>query len=125
MLTDAVRAEFQGKGRFRIQPEAVGVDASLSVIVTSVVLTPAVLTQTNSQASRYFVVLTASVEFKDVAENKVIWANPVFQVRDEYEVSSGSAVTDVSALLRSDLNALERLSKSFARSIVTSILEAF
>ena len=58
--------------------------------------------------------------------DKVLWSNPSMQVRDEYDVTTGDvAANDLAALFSQDQNALERLAKNFARSIVTSILEAF
>ena len=55
----------------------------------------------------------------------MLWANPSLQFRDEYDVNANVAGADAAAFFRQDANALERLSKNFARSVVTSILEAF
>ena len=54
-----------------------------------------------------------------------LWTNPSLVFRDEYDVNSNVAGVDASAFFRQDANALERLSKNFARNVVTSILEAF
>jgi hypothetical protein len=122
-LTESVQAEFQGKGKYTILPDAPGADAVLTVIITGVFLRPVAFNQQN-QVTRQSVVIAASVEFKD-KEGKVIWANPAFQATDEYEVSASTNPTDASALFRTDINALERLAKNFSRNIVTSIFEAF
>jgi hypothetical protein len=123
-LTEAVRAEFLGRGRFRIEPTDVGVDAVLVAKVTSVTLTPANFA--DRQASRYFLIVSASLEFKDLKDNgKVLWSSPSFQERDEYDVSNSTSAADVAALLRTDTNAIDRVARKFARSAVTSILEAF
>ncbi len=124
VLTDAIRVEFQSKGRYRIVPESVGVDALLVGRVTSVVLQPSTFTDQN-QVARNFVITTASIEFREVSSGRVIWTNPAFQSRDEYEVTSGAVSADTSALLRQDADAFERLARSFARTVVTSIFEAF
>ncbi len=123
-LTDAVRIEFQGRGKFRVLPRADGVDAVLTGRIVSVVLQPVAFTP-NNQVSRNAIIATASIEFREVATDRVIWSNPSFQVRDEYEVTTGTSATDANALLTGNLNALERLSRTFARSVVTSIFEAF
>jgi hypothetical protein len=122
-LTAAVRVEFVSKGRYRIVPDANGVDGLLEGTVTNVRLEPVAFTSDN-QASRNILIVTANVSFREVATGRVIWANPSFQVRDEYQVST-STVADASALLTQDTSARERIARSFARSVVTSIFEAF
>lgn len=124
VLTEAVMVEFQGKGKYRVLPQAEGVDAVLTGRVVSVTVVPVAFT-TNNQVSRQAVVATAAIEFRDIAADRMIWANPSFQVREEYDVTSGAATADAAALLTNDRNALERLSRTFARSVVTSIFEAF
>ena len=47
------------------------------------------------------------------------------QFRDEYEVTTSLTANDPGAFFGQDRNALDRLAKSFAKSIVTSILENF
>jgi hypothetical protein len=123
-LTDAVRIEFQSKGRYRILAQAEGVDAVLTARIVSVVLQPVAFTAQN-QVARNAIIATASIEFKEVATDRMIWSNPSFQVRDEYEVTTGTSATDANALLTNNVSALERLSRTFARSVVTSIFEAF
>lgn len=124
VLTDAVRAEFQTKGRYRILPEATGVDGLLVGRVVNVLLQPSAFTAQN-QVSRQLIIATASIEFSEVQASRVIWANPSFQVRDEFDVTTGQSANDPSALFAQDANALDRLARSFARSVVTSIFEAF
>ena len=124
VLTEAVRQEFQGKGHFTIVQETSGVDAVLSGTVAPVRISVAALTQ-GRQAQRYLITVEASVEFKDVKGNKVLWSNPNLRVSDEYDVTGTVAVNDPAAIFSQDQNALNRLAKSFARTLVASILEAF
>ncbi len=124
VLTDAVRAEFQTKGKYRILPDATGVDGLLVGRVLNVVLQPSAFTSQN-QVSRQLIIVSASIEFTEVLESRVIWANPSFQARDEFDVTTGVSATDPSALFAQDASALERLGRNFARSVVTSIFEAF
>lgn len=121
-LTKAVVAEFQGRGKYRIETQASGVDAVLTGIITAVTLTPIAFTPQN-QVSRNLVIVTASLEFKEVATNKVIWSNPSFQVRDEYDVTTGTTANDAAAFFTQDANAFERMAKSFSRSVVAAIFE--
>ena len=124
VLTSALRNEFQGKGRYVVQPQAAGVDAVLTGKVSSVRLEPVAFTP-DGQAQRYQVVVTAAVEFKDLKRNQVLWSNPFFTAREEYSLTTSATANDPTALFRQDANALDRLARNFARSVVTSILEAF
>jgi Lipopolysaccharide-assembly len=125
VVTQAVQAEFQSRGRYRVVPDETGVDAVLHGTITSVTTRPSAFTA-DRQVSRYIVVVTAKVEFIDKhANDKVLWSNPSAQFQDEYPVTTGAATGDPSAFLRQDASALDRLAKNFARTIVTSILEAF
>jgi hypothetical protein len=123
-LTQKVRAEFIGRGKYQIVPDSNNVDALLTGEVTGVSITP--VSFTNQQlASRYVIAMSARVELRDLRENKVLWENPGVAFREEYEAGSGQAVLDPSAFFGQDTNALERMSGDFARTIVSAILEAF
>jgi outer membrane lipopolysaccharide assembly protein LptE/RlpB len=126
VLTDRVRTEFGGRGKYRVQPDTNNVDAILIGTITSVRTTNTSYTA-NSQAARVQLIVTASFEFRDVRDNKVLWANPSMTYREEYEPSSGSgtAGADPTAFFGQNANAMERMAQNFARSVVTSILEAF
>jgi hypothetical protein len=67
LLTQKVRAEFIGRGKYQILPETTGVDALLTGEVTSVSLTPASFT-TQQLASRYALTMTARIELRDIRE---------------------------------------------------------
>jgi Lipopolysaccharide-assembly len=123
-LTRKVRAEFIGRGKYEIVPEATGVDALLTGEVTSVFIQPAA-TNANQLASRYAITMTASVELKDAKTNMMLWSNPGLVFRQEYDAQGSQSVVDPAAFFGQDSNALDRLSTDFARSIVSAILEAF
>ena len=123
-FTEQVRQELQGRGsRYRVLPERSG-DAIITGIITGLSLTASGFND-SQQATRYSVLVTANVEFRDTHTNKVLWANPSLQFREEYPVSSGNTTTDTNAFFRQDATALTRLAQNFARSVVTSILENF
>ena len=124
MLTQKVRAEFIGRGRYRILPEATGVDAVLNGEVLSAAPAPASFT--NQQiASRYVITMVAKVELRDLRENKVLWENPGLVFRQDYEAQSANTTLDPAAFFEQDRDALDRMSSDFARTIVSAILEAF
>jgi Lipopolysaccharide-assembly len=124
MVTQKVRAEFIGRGKYQILPEATGVDALLSGEVTAVNIQPASFTP-NQLASRYAITMVAKIELRDLRENKVLWENPSLMFRQEYDATGGRAVIDPAQFFQQDTNALERITTEFARTIVSAILEAF
>ncbi len=124
-VTQKVRSEFIGRGRYQIVPDINGVDAVLTGEISNVSITP-VSFGAQQLASRYAVIMTARVELREVRENKVLWENPGLLFRQEYDAqSSGQATADAASFFSQDLNALDRMTTEFSRAIVSAILEAF
>jgi hypothetical protein len=123
-VTDLVRSEFIGRGKWTVVPDQSGVDAVVTGTITGVTLTP-VAFNTSQQATRYALAMTGSVEFKDLQANKVLWTNPSMSYRQEFDVPASSNTLDTSTYFGQDANALDRLSQEFSRSLVSAILEAF
>ena len=125
VLGDAVRAEFQSKGKYRVQPEEAASDGLLTGTVIQVELRPTAYTP-ERLPSAFALIVTANVEFKNMRDSgSVLWSNPSFRVADEYQVTTDSNLTDVTAFFTQNPNAKERLAKRFARDVVTAIFEAF
>jgi hypothetical protein len=123
-ITQKVRSEFIGRGRYQILPGAGNADAVLTGEVLDVSVVPATFTD-EQIASGYVVTMTARVELRDVADDRVLWENPRLVFRQEYEAQGGTSALDPVAFFGQDASALERLSTDFARSVVSAILEAF
>jgi hypothetical protein len=124
ILTEAVRQEFQNRGRFRVVADTSGVDALLTVTVQPIIATPIEFNAARL-ASKYTIFVVANVQFMDEHEKKPFWANPTFRVTEEYAAPNPDTVSDPSLLFSADKNALDRLARNFARTLVTSILESF
>jgi outer membrane lipopolysaccharide assembly protein LptE/RlpB len=124
ILTERVQREFISRGKFSIVPDRTGADAIVIGEITGINFMPAVLTQ-QQQASRYVLTVTAKIEFTDLKANKVLWANPSMQFRDEFEVSTGTTATDANTFFGQNADALQRVATEFARAIVSAIVEAF
>ncbi len=124
LLTQKIRGELTGRGKYQILPQDTGVDAVLVGDVVTVSIVPASF---NAQqlASRYTIVIVANLQLRDVRENKVLWENPGMVFREDYENTSGQNALDPSAFFGQEVNALDRVSGDFARTIVSAILEAF
>jgi len=123
-VTDKVRAELAGRGRWTVNPTSDGADALLTGEITNAILAPAAFNE-QQQATRLVLTIVSKVELRDVKANKVIWANPGMQFAETYEITTTSSGLDPNAFLRNDANALERLSSEFARAVVRAMLEAF
>jgi hypothetical protein len=123
-VSERVRTELSGRGKYKVFPTEAGHDAVLTGEISSIVIQPTAFNQ-QQQASRYVLIMTARVEFKDNKTGKVLWANPAMQFRDEFEPTTGADALDPSAFFGQDTNALERMATEFARSVVSALLEAF
>jgi hypothetical protein len=124
MVTQKVRSEFIGRGKYQILPEATGVDALLNGEVTAVNIQPSSFNP-QQLASRYAITMTAKIELRNLRDNTILWENPSVMFRQEYDATGGRAIIDPAAFFQQDTNALERMSTEFARTIVSAILEAF
>jgi outer membrane lipopolysaccharide assembly protein LptE/RlpB len=123
-LTQKVRSELIGRGKYQVLPQDTGVDAVLIGDVSSVSVTPTAFDAQN-QASRYAITIVANIQFRDLHENKVLWENPSLIFRQDYENTSGANAVNVAAFFGQEANALDRVGTDFARAVVSAILEAF
>jgi hypothetical protein len=123
-LTEQVRTELLGRGKYRVEPAATSVDAVLNGVITSISIVPAGFTA-EQQASRYAITMTARIELKDLKTDKVLVSNPSLQFREEYEITTGTSALDPTAFFGQESQAVDRIAADFAKAVVTSILEAF
>ncbi len=126
-LTQRVREQFISRGRYKVVPDSTDADALLTGELTNVSASPSGFDD-QGRATRYVVVVVVKAEFRDLRQNRVLWENAALTFREEYDLAtfvSGGTVADASAFFGSGSNALERLSADFAKTVVSSILEAF
>jgi Lipopolysaccharide-assembly len=126
ILTQKIRNEFIGRGKYRVVPEATGADAVLNAEITSITLSPVAFTSTQL-ASRYQFVLTMKVDFIDNRVNKSLWANDALSFTGEYDLTSGTGDPTINAATFVDqqLASFDRIANDVARTVVTAIVEAF
>jgi len=124
-LTEKVRNEFIGRGKYQVLTEPAGADAVLSGAITSVFLQPVGLTE-QQLASRYLFTLTLSIKFTDARNSEVLWSNDALTFRGEYDLGTQTGTTFQGAtFLDQERSAFDRISNDIARTVVTAILEAF
>jgi hypothetical protein len=88
-----------------------------AVISTSA--TPLTYNSSTGQAASVLVVVSMNVSLTD-RSGKVLYQNPAYLFREQYEVSQ-----DLASFFEEDSPAYRRLSQDFARTLVSNILEGF
>src|SRR5688572_24644905 len=90
ILTEKIRTEFIGRGRYTVVPNVEGADAVVTGAVTSITVQPASFNELQL-ASRYLFTLTMRIEFTDTRTTKVLWTNQSLTFREEYELNTRSS----------------------------------
>jgi hypothetical protein len=124
LFTDKIRTELIGRGKYKVLPQATGVDAVLRGAISSMTITPANFNQ-QQQATRFRISITTSIELVDLKTNKKLWENPSMMFREEYDLPADLQAGDPSAFFGQSSNALQRVATDFARTVISAILEAF
>jgi hypothetical protein len=125
ILTEKIRTEFIGRGRYTVIPNPEGADAVVTGAVTSITVQPVGFTE-QQLASRYLFTLTMRVEFTDARTTKVLWANQALTFREEYELTTRSNIAlQGDTFLSQERNSFDRIADDVARTVVTAIVEAF
>ena len=125
VLTEKVRSEFIGRGKYRVVAEAAGTDAVLTGTITGLSVSP-IAFNADQLASRYAFTMTMKVEFTDARTARVLWSNDVLTFREEYELATrGTTAIEGAAFLDQERSSFDRIATDVARSVVTAILEAF
>lgn len=120
VLTSGVVREFTTRTQYRIvnTPDE-DTDATLQGVVTSAELAPVTYDSQTGRASTALVTITAQVKLVD-RNGKVLFSNPNYTFREQYQVSR-----EISSFFEEESPAVDRLSRDFARTLVSNILEAY
>jgi Lipopolysaccharide-assembly len=127
VLTEKIRTEFIGRGKYTVLPDATGTDAVLTGEILGVSFQPVAFNE-RQLASRYQIILTMKMTFTDSRTSMVLWSNDALTFREEYELSASSTISGTiqgESFFDQERATVDRLSSDAARSVVTAILEAF
>jgi hypothetical protein len=125
VLTEKIRQEFIGRGNYTIVPDTTGADAVVSGTVTGLSVQPVGFTE-QQLASRYQFTITMRVEFTDSRTGMVLWSNQSLAFSSEYELNTrGNTAIEGAAFIDQERSSFDRIATDIARSVVTSIVEAF
>jgi outer membrane lipopolysaccharide assembly protein LptE/RlpB len=119
-LTQAVVHEFLGRTRYRIVNDTrKDADAILRGTVTASFVYPVTYDTQTGRVETVAVVIGASVTLTDRRGN-VLFANPTYSFRDQYQLSQ-----NIATFFQEETPALDRMSRDFARTLVSNILEGY
>ena len=125
VLTEKVRTEFIGRGKYQVSRTCSGLDAVLSGELLAISVQPVGFNE-QQLASRYLFIWTMKIAFTDAQTNEVLWSNDALTFRGEYELSTrGDQRTWGASFVDQERSSADRIATDVARSVVTSILEAF
>lgn len=125
VLTEKIRTEFIGRGKYTVVSEASGSDAVLTGEITGISAQPIGFNE-QQFASRYLLTMTMKVQLTDARTSMVLWSNDALTFREESELASrGTTVLESTAFVDQERSSFDRISTDVARTVVTAILEAF
>jgi len=119
MLTSAVVEEFTTRTKYQITADPSSADAVLHGTVLSSYTTPLTYDSKTGRAATVLVIVSMNVALSE-RNGRVLYQNPGYTFREQYEVSE-----ELSSFFEEDSPAFRRLSRDFARTLVSNILEAF
>ena len=119
-LTSAVVRELTTRTQYHIlnQPSDEA-DATLHGTVVSTYTSPLTYDSRTGRAASVLVVVSMKVLLSD-RNGKALYENPAYTFREQYQVSN-----ELPSFFEEDSPAFERLSREFAQTLVSNILEGF
>jgi len=120
VLTGAVVREFAARTNYRVlNRESADADAVLHGTVVRAELAPVTYDSRTGRASSGLVTVTMRVSLVD-RQGKVLFENQNYQFREQYQISR-----EITSFFEEESPALDRLSRDFARTLVSNMLEAY
>ncbi len=119
-FTEAVSREIIKRGRgLKVQGTREGADAVVEGTIRDFNFS-GVLLDRQGRARVYEVTITAAVTVRDLRENKILYDNQNLIFRDSFEFSE-----DPRSFFNEEDPAVERMSRAFAESVVSTIINGF
>jgi outer membrane lipopolysaccharide assembly protein LptE/RlpB len=120
MLTAAVVREFTTRTHYQIlHCESDAADATLHGTVLTTTASPLTYDSKTGRAESVLVVVSMKVSLVD-RDGKILFQNPSYIFREQYQVSQ-----ELSSFFEEDSPAMGRLSRDFAQTLVSNVLEGF
>ncbi|MDE1177185.1 MAG: LPS assembly lipoprotein LptE [Edaphobacter sp.] len=119
-FTQAVIRELNTRTKYRvINKDDAEADATLSGTILTQTVTPLTYDATSGQSSSYLVSVTAGV-LLTAQDGRVLYRNDAVTFREQYQ-----STQDLSGFIQEDSPAVNRMSRDFAKAVVSDMLESF
>lgn len=120
VLTEAVVREFISRTHYRVvNQEGADADAVLRGVVLQSSIAPLTYDSVTGRASSGLVTVVMNVTLVD-RKGKVLFQNPNYTFTEQYQISR-----EISSFFQEEAPAVNRLSRDFARTLVSNVLEAW
>ena len=119
-FTQAVVRELNTRTRYRIlNSDSSSADATLHGTILTQTITPLTYDANSSQSSSYLVAVTARV-LLTAHDGTVLYRNDSITFREQYQ-----STQDVNTFIQEGSPAISRMSRDFAQTVVSDMLESF
>ena len=120
LLTQEVVREFISRTNYQVvNSVSSSADATLKGVVVSTLAAPLTYDAQTGRVSSAVVTVTMHVSLLD-RNGKMLFENPNYTFREQYQVSR-----EIASFFNEETPALQRMSRDFARTLVSDILEAY
>jgi len=120
LLTQEVVREFISRTNYQVvNSTSSSADATLKGVVVSTLAAPLTYDAQTGRVSSAVVTVTMHVSLLD-RNGKMLFENPNYTFREQYQVSR-----EIASFFNEETPALQRMSRDFARTLVSDILEAY
>ena len=120
LLTQDVVREFISRTNYQVlNSTSDSADATLKGVVVSAVASPLTYDAQTGRVSSSVVIVTMRVTLTNRA-GKILFENQNYTFREQYQVSQ-----EIASFFNEETPALQRMSRDFARTLVSDILEAY
>jgi len=120
VVTNAVIRELSARTRLRVTPDEGGnPDAVLHGTILRETVAPLTYNSSTQQSSSYLITLEVAVKLVG-RDGKVLYENKNYVYREQYQ-----STADLPVFLQENPAAVQRLSREFARALVSDVLEGF
>lgn len=120
VLTSAVVQELRSRSNLQVQVTDTGTaDATLNGVVTSVMTSPLTYNSKTGKVATSQLQIGMKVSLVDKS-GKVLWSDPGYYYREQYELSQ-----DAASFFEEESPAALRIAHTFAKTLVSSIMEAY
>jgi outer membrane lipopolysaccharide assembly protein LptE/RlpB len=120
VMTQAVVHEFTSRTAMKVVPaDDADADAMVKGAILNTQVGPLTYNSSTGQSSSFLVTITAAVTVTD-RQHRVLYENKNYIFRQQYQSTS-----DLPSFLQEDPAAVARLSRDFAHTLVSDVLESF